>query len=72
MKDKLLTILFYPFVFTMVWGVALKSIVKHMRFFAENHPTMTAEIRHERIVENVVNDLKKFKRDCGIVDRSTT
>ena len=72
MKDKLLTILFYPFAFTMVWGVVLKSIVKHMRFFAENHPTMTAEMRHERIVENVINDLKKFKRDWGTVDRSTT
>ena len=72
MKDKLLTILFYPFAFTMVWGAALKSIVKHMRFFAENHPTMTAEMRHERIVEYVVDDLKKFKRDWGIVDRPTT
>lgn len=71
MKEKILTVMFYPIAFVTVWFTVIKSILKNSRFFIEHHPGMSEERRHERTVENVLNDLQKFKRERGIIDRPT-
>lgn len=71
MKEKILTVIFYPIAFVTVWFTVIKSILKNSRFFIEHHPGMSKERRHERTVENVLNDLQKFKREHGIIDRPT-
>ena len=71
MKEKILTVIFYPIAFVTVWFTVIKSILKNSRFFIEHHPGMSEERRHERTVENVLNDLQKFKREHGIIDGPT-
>jgi hypothetical protein len=68
MRDKLLTMIFYPFVVMHVHYITIKSVIKHYKFFKEHHPDMDAETRRERIVENVVRDMDKFRRELGISD----
>lgn len=66
---KMLSIFLVPFVYVAIMAFTVKSVWKHIRFFNKYHPNMDKDTRHDRIVENVVNDLRKLKRDLGIPDR---
>lgn len=69
---KIFTAILYHFVLLSVLVFTIKSILKHLRFFREYHPNMDEDTRHDRIVENVIGDLQKLKRNLGIPDRPAT
>lgn len=66
MKGNFLIWVFYPFVWIHVNWVTLKSVIKQYKFLKKYHPEMDSETLKNRVIENTLNDLEKFKRSIGI------
>ena len=64
----ILRIVITPILWVYLCYFTMKSVLKHKKFFDEYHPNMDTKTKQDRVVENVVSDIQKFRRSLGIRD----